>query len=638
MIIGKDPKRVCIYFIYDKDGIVDDYVIHQLKDLRNSVSFIHCVVNGNLTPEGKAKLSKVADEVYERENKGNDIGAYKAAISFIGWEKLRTFDELIIMNNTCFGPVYPFAELFDWAKERDNDFWGLTRYAKSDENAKKPYLHQNNNGLYYQSYFLVIRRSLLRSALLETFFAEIPDNTTYYESALYYEFAFPGYFEERGFRGDVFCDIDENDCYHMIFNPVRLLKEYRMPLFKKRSFFHNYSDVMVNTGGEATVRLIRYLEEETDYDMNLVWDSILRTNNLSDIVRCAHLNRVLPRDYQTNDKCSETKVGIIFHSYYEDLFDENISYINNFPEDAGVLVTANTEEKRKILEEKLGLLGRRAEVVVIENRGRDVSSLLVAGAEFVSRYDLVCFAHDKKTVQVSPQSVGRSWAYLLHENLYPTKEYVQNVIGLFEKESRLGIAFPPYPSHSVYETLGSGWTGNFENTKKILEAFDINVKIHDHSLCIAPLGTCFWFRPDALKKLFAGYSGDGWKYGDFPKEPNNIDHTILHAIERAYAYFAQDAGYYPAFLHNDKYAQIEFTTLEFYKTGSQNMRQWMDFLVMKSLGLPANEPASEGVNYGLKESLKHLFVAVKVKFPALWKMLYPARKAVKYAWSVVKRK
>ena len=132
MILNNSAKRACIYFIYDKDGIIDDYILYQLRDLRENVSFIHCVLNGNLTEEGRELLSEIADEVYVRENKGNDIGAYRAAIAYIGWEKLAGYDELLLMNNTCFGPVYPFREAFDWAKQQDFDFWGLTWGLKTD--------------------------------------------------------------------------------------------------------------------------------------------------------------------------------------------------------------------------------------------------------------------------------------------------------------------------------------------------------------------------------------------------------------------------------------------------------------------------------------------------------------------------
>lgn len=639
MILGKNTKRACIYFIYDKQGIIDDYVIYQLKDLRKSVDYIHCVINGEINTDGRVALAEVADEVFVRENCGNDIGAYKAAIAHIGWNIISSYDELILMNNTCFGPVYPFREVFSWAKEQDVDFWGLTWGEKVNWLGDKGYLHYNDSKFHIQSYFLVIRKTLLESKLLVEFFSEIPDNSNYGMSGCFYEYAFPGYFEERGYKGTVYCDSLEDTNYPLLHNPVFLLEKYRMPLIKKRSFFHHYTDVLNNTAGEATWRMMQYLEANTDYDMDLIWSSILRTCSLSDIVRCAQLNRVLPRDMEVNDDTGQKlRVGLVYHAYYEDLFDEDLAYMLNFPENTGILITTNCDRKKALLDKKLKEVGREATVIVIENRGRDVSSLLVASADFVFNYDLVCFAHDKKTAQVHPASVGRSWATKINENMFATKEFVANVIDMFIKESRLGIAFPSYPNHSGYATaIGSGWTGNYWNTEKLLKEFGINVKIHEHTLCVAPLGTCFWFRPQALAKLFAGQKGRGWTYNDFPCEPNRTDQTILHAIERSYAYFAQDAGYYPVFLYNDKYAQVEFTNLEFQKTGSAEMRLWLDALALEAAGYRSVEETLRGAsnqyeidsgvrfNYGIKESIRHLSYAIFCRFPLVWRLLLPVR-------------
>ncbi len=73
----------------------------------------------------------------------------------------------------------------------------------------------------------------------------------------------------------------------------------------------------------------------------------------------------------------------------------------------------------------------------------------------------------------------------------------------------------------------------------------------------------FWFRPEALKPLFDA----GWGYDSFPPEPNNIDGTLLHAIERAYAYVAQGSGYFSGWLFSDRFARIELTNLSYYVQG-----------------------------------------------------------------------
>ena len=641
MIYSSTLQRACIYFIYDRDGMIDRYVIDQLKDLRKSVSFIHCVINGKLTDEGKAALESVADEVYVRENKGVDVGAYKAAVHHIGWKKLNQYDELVIMNNTCFGPVYPFKEAFDWAAAQDIDLWGLTVDTKTDWMGTKDYLNYNAKPIHFQSNFIVLRKPLLGSDLLKEFFYKLPEDCTYIQSGSIFEYSFPGYFEEHGYKSAVYCDPEDDRYYPLMHDPVRLLRDYRCPLFKKRSFFHHYTDVLYNTAGEATADLIHFLEEETDYDMNLIWDSILRLNNLADIVRCAQLRRVLPRNVALNSQpTSDMKVGVVYHAFYPDLFDESMEHIRNFPDDVGIFITTTTLKNKAILEQKLKDIGRTGTVAVMENRGRDVSSLLVAAKDFVFNYDLICFGHDKKMQKLLPQSAGRSWVHKLHENTYATREYVNNIIDLFRKESRLGIAFPSYPFHSYFSNNDTYWMGNFENTKLLLDSLGIKVKIDPRSWCVAPLGNCFWFRPEALKKLFAGIDGEGWSYENFPAEPNRCNCTVVHAVERAYAYVAQDAGYYPAFIYNDQYAAIELTGLEFNRAEATQMRVWMDEMVRSSIGLTDSCPVEETMphNYGIKESLRHLSYALYWRFPGFWTATRPVRQFAKKCYHLIFRR
>ena len=77
---------------------------------------------------------------------------------------------------------------------------------------------------------------------------------------------------------------------------------------------------------------------------------------------------------------------------------------------------------------------------------------------------------------------------------------------------------------------------------------------------LAPLGTMFWFRVEAMKRLL----NFGWKYSDFPQEPNKTDGTLLHAVERVYPFVVQAAGFYPALLMSDVFARIEVTNLSHY--------------------------------------------------------------------------
>ena len=66
---GKN-KRLAIYFFYDKDGVVDDYIPFLLKDLNENVNELLIVCNGQLTIEGRKKFNELTSHILVRDNIG----------------------------------------------------------------------------------------------------------------------------------------------------------------------------------------------------------------------------------------------------------------------------------------------------------------------------------------------------------------------------------------------------------------------------------------------------------------------------------------------------------------------------------------------------------------------------------------
>ena len=58
----------------------------------------------------------------------------------------------------------------------------------------------------------------------------------------------------------------------------------------------------------------------------------------------------------------------------------------------------------------------------------------------------------------------------------------------------------------------------------------------------------FWFKPRALAPLF----DSGLTYDDFPEERGQIDGTIAHAIERAFLFIVETAGFNWVKIDSDK--------------------------------------------------------------------------------------
>ncbi|MPL95146.1 hypothetical protein SDC9_41312 [bioreactor metagenome] len=564
MLINKaNIKRLGIYFFYDKDGIVDDYVTYFLSDFVKNISDLIIVCNGTLDESGKAKLLKFTSNVLIRENKGFDVWAYKYGLEYLGWDKIYDYDEVILLNSTIMGPLYSFSEMFNTMDEKDLDFWGITTYHHLDFDpfgkCQFGYIPTH-----IQSHFIVIRQDMLKSKLFKEYWESRPMINSYEEAICFHEAIFTKLFADKGYKWDVYVNTNDllKHSYHpIIMSPLELVKNRRCPIFKRRSFFHYYDEFLSLSLGNQSVDLFEYIKNNTSYNVDLIWQNILRTQNQSDIKKCLHLNYILSSK-KSNIKpgiSNNIKTALIMHCYFEDLVEYCYNYAKSMPTNCDIFITTNTEEKKSKIEKVFcDIQCNNFKVILIENIGRDVSALLVACKKFIMDYDYVCFAHDKKVSQLNLGIKGEAFSYQCFENILKSKEYVENILNEFEDNPRLGLLTPPPPNHAdYYPTISFEWGYNYEITKELSEKLELRVNICKEKEPIAPLGTMFWFRPQALKKLF-DYD---WEYNDFPKEPNNTDGTLLHAIERIYPFVVQHEGYYPAWVMADSFARIEFDNL-----------------------------------------------------------------------------
>lgn len=556
-------KRVAIYFFYDKDGIVDGYVDYFLEDLKKNLDRLIVVCNGKLTSEGRKKFSKYTSEIIVRENKGFDVWAYKEGIEYIGWDNLKNYDELIMLNMTIMGPIYPFKEMFDEMDSRkDLDFWGITKFHKFPVDPwgliQYGYIPEH-----IQSHFIAVRKPMLKSYEFKQHWEKMRMINTYFESVSYHESIFTKKFNDKGFKSDTYVnsnDLKDFTDHPIIDYPKKIIKEDKCPIFKRRSFFNSYDDFLTRSMGRSSLELFKYIEKNTNYDVNLIWDNILRVENMYDIKNTLHLNYNLPSDYSLLEYNKSQKIGLFFHIYFEDLIEECFHYVSNVPEYTDIFITTDEENKKIKIENKFSKLKNKVDVKVIENRGRDVSAFLVPNREEILKYDIACFAHDKKTKQLHPELKGEEFKYKCLENILGNKNFVSNIIDLFIKNPRLGLLSPPAPNHAeFYGNFGREWGENYDITIELLKDLNIKSNVDKSKAPIAPYGTMFWFRPKAMKKLLE----KTWVYKDFPEEPNKIDGTILHAIERAYPFVVQEAGFYSANVLNEEFSRIEMTNLGF---------------------------------------------------------------------------
>lgn len=561
-------QRLGIYCFYDKYGHAASFIKTFLDDLMNNLDDLVVVVNGQLSDQARQLFSEYTKTIIVRENKGLDVAAYKQAILTLGWEKLESYDEVICLNDTVMGPVYPFREMFACMDRKDVDFWGITAYAGETVDKEQIPTH-------LQAYWHAYRRSLVSSPAFHEYWETMPLWKDYAEVTRKHEMTFTKHFADLGFTWASYIDwrkYQGYSSYPLLYMPMQIVRDDRCPIFKRRSFFVDYSAYFDQTAGQPALDLYEYLRDHTDYDVDMIWDAILPSYNIDDIRKAMHLDYVLPSQAinpQTHDR---PRSAFIYHVYFMDLLEDTCHYIASLPEETDLYITS-TEDKIPQIREYMQQHGisHQATFIPVINRGRDVSALLVAACPVVlsGKYDVIGFAHDKKSSQNQENghhgTESQGFAYKLMENTLGSEAYVKNILTLFAENPRLGQVTPPPPYHALYfaHTIPHDWGANYEITKELLEdRLGIHVPLSPTKPTASAMGSCYWFRVEALKPLFEY----GWKYEDFlPEGQMGEDGTISHAIERANGYICQSRGYYPAWVLSDRYARIEVDSL-FYTT------------------------------------------------------------------------
>ncbi len=267
-------KRLCVYFLFDENGVVDDYVPFVLKSLKERYEDIYVVVNGGLTADSEKKIEPFAKEVLYRENAELDVGAYRHVFRHIGYEKLADYNELLVTNFTIFGPLFPLDEMFSTMDGKSCDFWGLTPHTLESSPSEMM--------THLQSYYVVYRNELLASPCFKEYWESRPFISSYDDSVNNHELKQTPFFVAKGFKQASYVPemkyVSESPGNAIIGCADRQLIEDRCPFIKRRVFYTNSSGALLVH--RAQIKYITdYIKAHCDYDFSLLSENILRTQN-----------------------------------------------------------------------------------------------------------------------------------------------------------------------------------------------------------------------------------------------------------------------------------------------------------------------------------------------------------------------
>ena len=207
-------KRIAFYAHYNKDGLVSDEDKKSLCAYKKIFDDIVFVSNSKIDENDLYEVKKYTTSQIFRENKGSDFAAWKEGIKTFAYENIKNYDQIALINNSTFAPVYDIKNVFAEMENRSFDFWSITLFPESKEKGHNKVQKIIED---MQSCFIVFENKVIESGEIENYFETIKNG----------EVALTAYMKKCGFNFSPYITESRYICEYLM--------DYRLPYDKPLS-------------------------------------------------------------------------------------------------------------------------------------------------------------------------------------------------------------------------------------------------------------------------------------------------------------------------------------------------------------------------------------------------------------------
>ncbi len=481
MKLSNNSKRLGVFIFFDRDSIIDDYVLYMLDSLNEAVDNILFISISELSDVELKKLDKYNIDINLRENKGLDAGAFKYAYDKYGKEYFTNYDEVILLNDTFFGPFRQFEEIINSMNEKDLDFWGLTANFDSEDGTGKAidnYIHAH-----IQTFFVAYRKSILESDFFNNYWKKynIRKNDSFVDVVNNHESYFTYLLEKEGFKWDTYVNLDhyKNDNREYNYNiygysAYTLLSYYNCPFIKRKNFVFDRTDALYMNDGIDTSRALKYIKEHTNYDINMIYKNINRLYKPFDLYKGMGLNYINKPSSKSNGnkliiaEITDKKSYEISKRYFDGIKESDIQLL--------------TEDKELCNQLK------------IEYKDNIYKYLMTERDNIINKYQYVCLLTLKDDIDNFQEVIDSNNIRLL-DNSIESDEYINGITNLLDEE-HIDLLFLP---ESVHNKNVMNLSGRYKY--KIIKDIDKknNTNLEFYNFNKLPYGV--WLKSNSLNKI-----------------------------------------------------------------------------------------------------------------------------------------
>lgn len=222
--VGRSHGRTAVVASYFGNGTIPATLVYLLRGLREVVDNIVYVADCPVFPGEVEKLHDLVTVAKFERHGQYDFGSYRRGVEISRAEGLldrALADDLVVINDSSYGPVYPFAESFEKMAARDCDFWGYTGY-----NAF--------GNIHISSYFYYFRRKVIDSCAIDEFLSGVTGSFERDKVIVKFELKMTAFLAQYGFRWETYVPfgyLHSSPTKH----PLSICRNFRMPLLKVKA-------------------------------------------------------------------------------------------------------------------------------------------------------------------------------------------------------------------------------------------------------------------------------------------------------------------------------------------------------------------------------------------------------------------
>lgn len=276
-------KRVLLFAGYSERNVIEDYVIYYIRKLSEYADIYFCA-DCDIPESELLKIKPYTKLAMAKRHKKYDFGSWGILYSQIS--NIEDYDELILANDSVFGPLYPLDKTFERIEELNVSACALC------------------GNKFMMSFFVLLKPEVFKTPWFADFLTNIKDDIDKNDIVRLYEKGISRIVEEHGLKWD--CLFSKHNLRNQIKDNRQFVREGLKTIPLSIRFWHKYrtnktrvydddffilfllgmpfikKQPFAMSSNHFNILAPLFIQKYTDYDYRYI-DDYLRANNVKPV-------------------------------------------------------------------------------------------------------------------------------------------------------------------------------------------------------------------------------------------------------------------------------------------------------------------------------------------------------------------